>query len=95
MNHLLHTCANCDAPIGADLRPLAGCWWWGQTEATFRREGRTEQEIARWRRSGGDPPCEGNAYELWQSRRDRRSALIFFGVIGAGLLVAVALHLFG
>jgi hypothetical protein len=38
-------------------------------------------QIKDWRGSCGDPPCECNAYNLWSSRRDRKSFLICIGIV--------------
>ena len=72
------TCPDCDAPIGDDMMPLMGCWYWGQRAEQMRLEGKSEEFIADWLRrgsGGGDPPCSCNSYNQWSTNRGRRAAL--------------------
>jgi hypothetical protein len=73
---LPRTCKDCDAPVDDDLLPFGECWYWGQMTEQFRREGKSEEDIARWRNCGADPPCSCNNYDQWSERRERRSLLV-------------------
>jgi hypothetical protein len=95
MSRLPRTCEDCGAPIGSDMRPLGECWFWGQTEARFEREGRKDFETCR--RSGWDPPCECNHYNWFMRRRAWEKLLEFWiapiiAVPLAALFIAIILH---
>jgi hypothetical protein len=94
---VVKTCPDCGAPIGDDMLPTVhGCWYWGQSEDWLRRNGRSEADIHSFLHCGADPPCEGNAYNVRQSARDRWDAFwmisIPLGIIGVVLGIAVMAH---
>jgi len=89
------TCPDCGAPIGADMLPTAhGCWYWGQSEEWMRRNGRSEETIHDFLHCGADPPCEGNAYNMRQSARDRWDAFWMFAIPLSTLAVLAAIAYF-
>jgi len=90
------TCPDCNAPIGDDMLPTTyGCWYWGQAAEWQRRNGWSEAAIHDFAHCGADPPCEGNAYNVRQSARDRWDAfrmtaipLLILSVLGVIAFVA-------
>lgn len=71
----------------------SGCWYYGQIEEMYRREGREKniKELA----GGGDPPCIGYNYDHGQEQLSRRrtrigSWMALAAIVLALVLVAVA-----
>lgn len=87
------TCPECGAPLGEDMLPTKeglGCWYFDQYEERMRRDGRSDEDVAAFRRSGADAPCSGYAYDKSRSSRARerfRGFLISVAVLTAAVVI--------
>lgn len=85
------TCPDCGAPVKDDMLPAEhGCWFWGQAEAAMRRDGRSEADIQAFLHCGGDPLCEGNAYNKREADRVSWSIFHLFAVAAVTICIVAA-----